>query len=137
VAGVLVLLAACARTSDEAKIRNAIDAMVQALEARDNRAFLAHVAESYRDHEGRDVHGLRQLLLANFLQHRNITVFVSGTTVERHGARAEVRFDARLTSGEQLLVSRFGAYRVRTLWQRTGGDWQIYQAGWEPLPATS
>lgn len=140
VPGVVLMLAmlfACARTPDEAAIRNAIDAMVMAVETRDNRAFLAHVAESYRDHEGRDRNGLRQLLLANFVQHRNIRILVTGTTIEPRDGRAEVRLHAQLTSGEQLIADRrFGTYRVRTLWHRQGGDWQVYQAEWEALPGS-
>lgn len=136
--GVLTVLAGCSRTPDEVQIRNTLDTMVQAVEARDNRAFLAHVAESYRDHEGRDRRGLRQLLLASFLQHRHIKLFVTGTTVEVRDGKAEVRLQAQLTSGEQLIADRrFGAYRVRTLWRRDGNDWQVYQAEWEKLPAAS
>ena len=127
-------LVACHRTPDDVAIRHAIVDMTNAVENRDNRAFLAHVSEHYRDHEGRDLHGLRQLLLANFVQNRNILVFVSDIAIDVRGDRADVRLNARLTSGEQLLADRrFGRYRVHTLWQRQGGDWQVYQAEWEPL----
>lgn len=125
---------ACHRTPDDVAIRNAIADMAKAVETKDNRAFLAHVSEHYRDHEGRDLRGLRQLLLANFVQNRNIVVFVSDIAIELRDGRADVRLNARLTSGEQLLADRrFGSYRVHTLWQRQGGDWQVYQAEWEPL----
>lgn len=135
---VLAALTACSRTPDEVLIRNAIDAMVQSLETRDNRAFLAHVSEGYRDHQGRDRNGLRQLLLANFIQHQNIKIFVTGTTIVLRDGKAEVQMHAQLTSGEQLLADRrFGTYRVHTLWLRQGGDWQVYHAEWESLPATS
>lgn len=134
----LALFAACNRAPDEVQIRNAIDAMVQALETRDNRAFLAHVSEGYRDHQGRDRHGLRQLLLANFIQHQNIKIFVTGTTIVLRDGKAEVQMHAQLTSGEQLLADRrFGTYRVHTLWLRQGGDWRVYQAEWEALPSAS
>jgi len=132
----LVLLTACARTPDETAIRDTIAAMVQAVETKDNRGFLVHVTDGYRDHESRDRNGLRQLLLANFMQHQGIKVFVTNTNIELRDGKAEVRFHAQLTSGEQLLADRrFGSYRVRTLWRRDGGDWQVYQAEWEALPA--
>lgn len=132
----LALFAACKRTPDEVQIRNAIDTMVRAVETRDNRAFLAHVSEGYRDHEGRDRNGLRQMLLANFMQNQNIRIFVTGTTVTLRDGRAEVQLNAQLTSGEQLIADRrFGSYRVRSLWQRQDGDWRLYHAEWEPLPA--
>lgn len=132
----LALFAACKRTPDEVQIRNAIDTMVRAVETRDNRAFLAHVSEGYRDHEGRDRNGLRQMLLANFMQNQNIRIFVTGTTVTLRDGRAEVQLNAQLTSGEQLVADRrFGSYRVRSLWQRQDGDWRLYHAEWEPLPA--
>jgi len=130
----LALFTACLRAPDETQIRNAIDTMVTALEAHDNRSFLDYIAEGYRDHEGRDRQGLRQLLLAHFVRHRNIKLLVSGITVEVHGKRAEVRLQAQLTSGEQLMADRqFGAYRVRTLWRRQSGSWMVYQAEWVPL----
>jgi len=127
-------LAACQRTPDELAIRNAIDVMAKALQTRDNGAFLAHIAETYRDHDGRDRQGLRQLLLASFVQNPNIVVLVSDVTIERRDGRADVHLTAHLTSGAELLADRrFGSYRVHTLWQRDGGDWQIYQAEWQPL----
>lgn len=132
----LVGLGACQRTPDDVAIRDAISAMVKAVETKDNRAFLAHVAENYRDHDGRDRQGLRQLLLANFVQNQNIVVSVSDITIELRDGRADVRLTARLTSGEQLLADRrFGGYRVHSLWQRQGRDWRIYQAEWQPLDA--
>jgi len=135
---VLALFAACHRTPDETLIHNAIDTMVMALEARDNRSFLDYIAEGYRDHEGRDRQGLRQLLLVHFVRHRNIKLLVSGTTVEVHGKRAEVRLQVQLTSGEQLMANRqFGAYRVRTLWRRQSGSWVVYQAEWVSLSERS
>jgi len=127
-------LIACQRTPEETRIRQAIDDMVVALEKGDSRRFLDHIADPYRDHEGRDRQGLCQLLLANFLHHRQIRLLVTGTSIERQGDRADVRLQARLTSGEQLAADRrFGVYRVRTLWRRDGGDWLIYEAEWEPL----
>jgi hypothetical protein len=130
----LVGLGTCHRTPDDVAIRNAIADMAKAVEAKDNRAFLTHVSENYRDHDGRDRHGLRQLLLANFVQNQNIVVLMSDIVIELRDGRADVRLTARLTSGEQLLADRrFGSYRLHTLWQREGGDWQIYQAEWEPL----
>jgi hypothetical protein len=130
----LVGLGACHHTPDDVAIRNAIADMTKAVEARDNRAFLTHVSENYRDHDGRDRQGLRQLLLANFVQNRNIVVLVSDIVIKVRDGRADVRLTAHLTSGEQLLADRrFGSYRLHSLWQREDGDWQIYQAEWEPL----
>ena len=130
----LAVLGACQRTPDDVAIRSAIADMTKAVEAKDNRAFLAHVAERYRDHDGRDRNGLRQLLLANFMQNQNIVVLVSDITIEPRDGRADVQLTARLTSGEQLLADRrFGSYRLHTLWQREGGNWQVYQAEWQPL----
>jgi len=127
-------LGACQRTPDDVAVRNTIIGMAKAVEAKDSRAFLAHISESYRDHDGRDRNGLRQLLLANFVQNQNIVVLVSDIVIELRDNRADVHLTARLTSGKQLLADRrFGSYRVHTLWQRTGGDWQIYQAEWQPL----
>jgi len=130
----VLLLSACTRTPDDVAIHQALTDMTKAVEARDNQAFLTHVSEQYRDHEGRDRRALRQLLLANFMQHPNILVLTSDTTLRLDGERAEMQLQARLTSGEQLLADRrFGAYRVRLLWQREGRTWRIFQAEWRPM----
>jgi hypothetical protein len=130
----LVLLAACQRTPDATLIRDHITAMVKAVETRDNAGFLAHVAETYRDDEGRDLRGLRQLLLANFMQHSNILVLVSDVTIDVRADKAEAQLRVQLTSGEQLIADRrFGAYRVHTLWKKQDRDWQLFQARWEPV----
>jgi hypothetical protein len=134
VLALLVALAGCHRTPDDVAIRNAIADMTKAIETRNYGSFLTHVSEHYVDHDGRDIRGLRQLLLASFLQNRNIVVFVSNISIELRDGRADVNLNARLTSGEQLLADRrFGSYRVHTLWQREGHEWHVYEAEWEPL----
>jgi len=62
-AALLLLLAGCSRTTDEQRIRAAMAAMEQAMEARDPRAFMSHITEDFVGNEAEfDRNALANLL---------------------------------------------------------------------------
>jgi hypothetical protein len=77
------LLAACgARSSDETQLRELIDAVETAAEARDTSDVLAHVARDYSDGQGFDRTQLQNFLRGYFLAHPRVELLVGIENLE-------------------------------------------------------
>jgi len=124
-------LGACGRPPDEVVLRDTIAAMQTALERRHSDDFMAAVADDFLGKDGFDRSQLRRLLQLHMLRNAEIGATLGPLGLRIEGDRAEVQFDAILTgSSGTLLPDRAGGYRVRTVWQRDGGDWRLVFAEW-------
>jgi len=133
VAGVLALfLAACSRTPDETRIREAIAAMETAVESRNPRDFMSHVAEDFAGQEaGFDRPALHNLLRAQFLRNEAIGVLIGPIEVAVQAPRATATMTVTLTGGAGGLIPERGAiYEVETGWKQSGGEWVCISANW-------
>lgn len=126
-----VLLAGCSRTPDEARIRAAIAAMETAVEQRQPRDFMAHVADDFAGQDGAmDRTAVHNLLRAQFLRNAAVNVLTGPIEVTLHDERANARLSVTLTGGSGLLPERGALYDLDTGWKRAGGDWQLISAQW-------
>jgi len=125
-------LAACARTPDEQAIRNTIEAMAEAAEARHGKAVLEHISEDFIGNDGAyDRDRLTALMRAQFLAGRGIGVHPGSIEVEVDGTRAVARFPLRVDDASgRWLPDRRATLDVTTGWRREGGDWVCYNAKW-------
>ena len=127
------LLVACARPAPEIRLRERIDAMSQALEARHNGDFMDAIAVAFEGPGGMDRAALHNLLRAQTLLNPGIGVTISPLDIELRGDRATVRFTAMLRGGRsRVLPERIQAYAVTTGWQDEQGQWRLYYAEWKP-----
>lgn len=76
------LVACSSRSSDEEQVRELIDAVEAAAEARDASDVLAFVADDYADAGGYDKSGLRDFLRAYFLMHPKLELLVNISRLE-------------------------------------------------------
>lgn len=129
----LLVLVGCHHTPDEQRIREAIAAMQQAVEARNPRDFMAYVAADFIGEDGQlDRNGLHNLLRAQVLRNDNIGATLGPIDVELQGARATVHVTATLTGGSGgLLPERGSIYAITSGWRKEGGEWRCYNAAWE------
>ncbi len=127
------LLTACARTPDEQRIRNAITAMQQAVEAHQPRDFMAYVSPDFTGDDGTvDRAGLANILRAEVLRNDKVGVTLGPIDVELQGDRATVHVVATLTGGSGGLLPEHGAiYSITSGWKRDSKDWRCYNASWE------
>jgi hypothetical protein len=129
----LLLLAACSRTPDETRIRNAITAMESAVETRNPRDFMAYVTEDFIGQDSSfDRATLHNMLRAQFLRNEAVAVLTGPIDVTLQGGRATASMTVTLTSGSGGLLPERGAiYDVETGWKKVDGDWRCLSARWQ------
>lgn len=129
----VLLGAACSRTPDDQRIRQTIAAMQQAMEQRDPRAFMTHVADDFVGNEAEfDREALHNLLRAEVLRNDAIGVTLGPLDIDLQGDRATVRLTATVTGGSGGLLPEHGAiYTIRSGWRRQGRDWLCFSAEWK------
>ena len=127
------LLTACTRTPDEQRIRNAITAMQQAVEAHQPRDFMAYVSPDFTGEDGTvDRAALANILRFQVLRDDKVGVTLGPIDVELQGDRATVHVVATLTGGSGGLLPEHGAiYSITSGWKRDSKDWRCYNASWE------
>lgn len=129
----LLALTACSRGPDETALRERIDAMVQAVEAREPRAFMDGVAADFAGDEGLDRERLQGYLRVQLLRNASIGVTVLSTDLTLHGERATVVQSVLLSGGEGgLLPDRLRRLRIESGWRFGEDGWQVYAARWQP-----
>ena len=134
VLGLVVALSAsaCSRPPDEVRIRNTIESMREAAEARKASAVLDAVAADFTGRNGEVDHdGLARILKLEFLRTEAIGVALGAIAIEIDGDRATARFDMTLTDRtRRWLPSGSETYAVVSGWRRDGSDWVCYNATW-------
>lgn len=133
VAILVVALSGCTRAAPEQRLRATLEAMHQAIEAREIGEAMAPVAEDFVGEQGLDAAGLRRLMQLQMLGNRRIGVTLGPVDVQLRDDTARVRFTALLTGGSgRWLPEQAQTYQVTTGWRLQDGDWQLIHAQWEP-----
>ena len=132
--GLLLLVSACSRSDPEQAVRAQVDALQQAIDARDAGAVEDLLAEDFIGNEGMDRRGAKQLAAGVFLRHREIGARLGPVTVELRGEREAIaRFSVLATGGSGGLLPEQGqVYQVQTGWRLQDGDWKLLNASWTP-----
>ena len=126
--GFAALLAACAGETPEARIRAAIGALEQAVEARRPGDFVALLSADFSGDRGQfDRDGMRAFLAAQLLGAERIEVVLGPVEVTLQGERATATLSA-LVSGGRYLGDRNETLRLRTGWRLEDGEWLCYLA---------
>ena len=123
--GAAILLAACAaKSSDEDQVRELIDGVEAAAEARDTSDVLEFVADDYADSSGSDKGQLRNFLRGYFLAHPKVELLVSIQSLE-------FPVDGLAQAVVTVRAIDFGgaeAQRLKVEFRRAGGGWRVTRA---------
>ena len=132
--GLLLVVSACSRSDPEQAVRAQLEALQQAIDARDAGAVEDLLAEDFIGNEGMHRRGAKQLAAAVFLRHREIGARLGPVTVEPRGeGEAIARFSVLATGGSGGLLPEQGqVYQVQTGWRLQDGDWKLLNASWTP-----
>ncbi len=132
--GLVLVVSACSRSDPEQAVRAQVEALQQAIDARDAGAVEDLLAEDFIGNEGMDRRGAKQLAAAVFLRHREIGARLGPVTVELRGEREAIaRFSVLATGGSGGLLPEQGqVYQVQTGWRLQDGDWKLLNASWTP-----
>jgi len=135
----LWLFISCQQKTDKEIIAAVIDDMAARVEKKDAAGLIAHLADDYRDFEGRDRAQTAAMVENYFSRYRGIVVKVLASRIElRSTLSAEVETDVAFYSGAasafRKLIGFSGEnYRFRFAMQKTGA-WMIHTAQWEYIP---
>ena len=129
-----LLLGGCRGNTPEQAVRNQLEAMQAAIDARDAGDIDALLAEDFVGNEGMDRRGVRQLAAAVFLRHRDVAAKVGPVSVELRGDNEAIaRFSVLATGGSGGLLPDSGQmYQVETGWRLVDGEWVLLNARWTP-----
>ena len=132
--GLVLVVSACWRSDPEQAVRAQVEALQQAIDARDAGAVEDLLAEDFIGNEGMDRRGAKQLAAGVFLRHREIGARLGPVTVELRGeGEAIARFSVLATGGSGGLLPEQGqVYQVQTGWRLQDGDWKLLNASWTP-----
>ena len=133
-AALLAIAGGCSRTPPEEAVRDRIDGLQAAVDARDAGAVEDVLAADFIGNDGLDRQGARRLAAGMFLQFRDVSAKLGPATVEMRGERdAVANFSVLATGGSGGLLPESGqVYEVETGWRLVDGDWVLLSASWEP-----
>jgi hypothetical protein len=126
-------LSACSKAPDEQQIREAIEAMAEAVEQQSPGGLVEDVAEDFigpRPEVDRD----RLQNMARVMMLRNQTIYVLITNIDVQlvdEERATALVNAMLTGGSGLLPERGERIEVNSTWRKIDGRWQLVRADWD------
>lgn len=131
VAAIAAPLASCGRSDPERELRDTIDRMAGAIEAREVGDFLDHVAEDFtRESGGFGKQDARRILAGVLLRNEKIAVSAVVSEIKIDGERATVKVRVLATGGAGWLPERGQTWDFDSAWRREGGAWKVYNAQW-------
>jgi len=135
---VTLLLPACAKKGDP--VRDAVDAMAKAANARDESALFSHVAANFQAADGSGLAEARSLVQRAFAAYEILHVTFSDVQIERSEGAARVRFRAEMSGqprkigGLDGLVPSSAKYDFDVRMVPDGGSWKVAWAQWTQAP---
>lgn len=140
-AAVGLIAAACAKPSEEARIRVLLEKAADLAEDRDVPGLAGLFLDEYADFEGRDKAGTVRLVTDHLSRYRGVVVHILGVRVEAIApdGRADVGCEIALSHGAAEVLRRL--IRVGSEYYRfefelrkdASGEWRFAYAEWEEI----
>lgn len=129
----LLVLAACHRSSDEERLHQAMDAMERAMESGEAGEFMDFLAEDFTANGGdMDRSAMQRMLAAQALTNAHIRILRTATDIQVNGSRATIQTTVVLEGGSgRWLPERGSSYEITSGWRVDDGEWKCVNAFWE------
>ncbi len=130
------LVLACAREGDP--VRESLDAIVQAANARDAGRLFEHVASSFQAADGSGLSDAKAMVDRYFAAYEILTVTIRDVQIERGEGAARVRLRAEMSGqprkigGLSGLVPTASTYDFDLRLTLEDGRWKVAWAQWTP-----
>ncbi|MEM7280695.1 MAG: hypothetical protein AAF438_03540 [Pseudomonadota bacterium] len=129
-----LLLTACAKPPAEEIIREHMDGIQQAVEAKKSRDVLQFLKEDFLGNNHVDKLEVRRILVAQFLRHNNISVVFSSLDVEYRPElpyRATMTGLVAVTGAENLLPDDGRLLSIDGTWGLVEDEWRLETLNWQ------
>lgn len=132
----LALVPACARKGDP--VRESLDAMVKAANARDAGGLFDHVAGNFQAADGSGLADARAMVDRYFAAYEILTVTIRDVQIERGEGAARVRLRAEMSGqprkigGLDGLIPTAATYDFDLRLTLEDGKWKVAWAQWTP-----
>lgn len=130
----VLLLASCAKTSDEEQIAQNIAAMQEAVETNAFYEIEPYLHAGFVANERLDAQKAKQMLQMYSIRHKDIDATILGTKTTMDPTfpdRAESILSVVVTGSSRRLPSDASMRTVRLEWVKQSGEWQLRKAFWE------
>lgn len=132
----VLLLASCSEElSVEQQIIGTLRNMEYAAEEGQHLEFMAYIDDSFGGQQGSmDRREFHRFMIFQINQNRRLQAqFFPIYVTDLQGGLASAHFRLLVTGGAGLLPESGQLFEVETRWLRSGGDWMLTHADWEPV----
>jgi len=119
---------------DEAQIRDRVDSMVMATEAKEMISVLAPIDKDFLGNNRIRRVNLRGLVLVHFQRNKNVYVLVNNLQIEldsqTEAKTAKVHCNVVMAGRNKTLPETGRVLSVESLWHKEDGEWFVISAKW-------
>jgi hypothetical protein len=129
-----ILMSGCHTDTEQDKVKKVVHMVQRAAENKDIKQVLSRLSKTYKDPQGNDYDGVKDLLLNYFFRHAKVSVFITDLEVRVDGSVASAGFQAVLSDRNKMelagdiLPEALGAYNFDVTLTLESGEWQIVSA---------
>lgn len=128
------LLPGCGKQDPGSALEAAAMALEQGISQRQPKAVMKLLHQDFTGNQGLDRQAAHQQMLALFLRYQNICVLVVNRQCQLDKGfydRGHCSARVGISGAQGLIPERAELYRVETVWQLQGKDWQLLRLEWE------
>ncbi|MGD8484482.1 MAG: hypothetical protein PVJ63_05560 [Thioalkalispiraceae bacterium] len=127
----MLLLGGCGEVDETARLQQALDELVEAVEQRSVRQVNRYLAPDFKTSQQSGVGNIQGFMRLQFRSNRVIHIFVSEQQLSVDRQQGQISFHALVTGSGNWIPERGQRFYVKTRWQLNNGDWQLSRLGWE------
>lgn len=134
-----LLLAACSSEPDvspEQQVRDTLEAIEIAVEARSLSGIMEHVSDDYQDHRGQTKKDVARLMQLQIIRNQNITIFTRIKSIDINDGIAGVELSSAMASRAIDLSIESNRLKADTakfslVLTKEGNQWQVQSGSWQ------
>lgn len=130
------LLACSPPPDDEARLRQVLEQMAEAIEQHDRQTIMQQLAVDFRTTQGLLPQDINRMLFIQFRENKQIQVFLYDIDVRLMPVTADVELETLLLGSSQWLPERGRRYQVQMRWQKQEEEWRLVRVDWQPIMLT-
>lgn len=127
------LLVACTQPDEQARLEEALNNLVGAVEQRSVRKVNQHLTTGFKTTRNTRVENIQSFMQLHFRSNAVIHIFTSDRQLLIENGQGQISFNALVTGSSHWLPERGRRFYVKTGWLNKTGDWKLDKLDWEAL----